>query len=386
MARNRDRLGPIGVDLGGHRVKLLQLAERGGELSVLAFAEFPMPAVETPGERDEQLAHLLSRAIRAGGFVGRRAVSCLGPGEYELKNVRVPPMPPDELASAVELEALERFAADPGAMQFRHLPAGQVRQGNDVREEVIVFATQRAAIDRRVALLERAGLDPMALDIAPGALARAFGRYLRRASDSAGVNLFLDVGERGTCLTMMRGAELCFVKLIDVGGAVFTRGVAQRLSIDPAEAHALRLRVMRARLRPADVEPDPHLTPELIESVADGVRPGAEQLAREVHLSLRYVTVTFRGQRPDCITFVGGEAHEPVLLPLVGQGLDIACTVGDPMLGIEGSEGVSADETRGYVPAWAVATGLALRGLQAGTPPTAAQPAASAVDKAGVPA
>src|SRR5262249_3842284 len=162
------------------------------------------------------------------GFRGRSVVSSLGPGEFELKNVRLPTMPPEELGAAVEFEARERFGMTPEQAEFRHLVAGQVRHGNEVREEVIVFAARREVIQERIAVFAEVGLDPIALDIGPSAMARCFVRFLRRAEDAAAVHVFLDVGWRGTSLCVTRGAEVCFVKLFDIGGSAFTNALAAR--------------------------------------------------------------------------------------------------------------------------------------------------------------
>lgn len=373
--RSRENVGPIAIDAGAHRVKIVQLAERERQLSVLAWAELAPPQeFPTPASRDAWLQGALADAIQRRGFRGRKAVTALGTGEFEMKNVRLPPMPPEELAGAVEFEAHERFGVTAEQAEFRHLVSGQVRHGNETREEVIVFAAKREAIDARVGLLTAARLDPVALDISPCATGRCFVRFLRRSEDAATVNVFVDVGWRGTSLIVTRGAEVCFVKLFEVGGAAFTKAVAERLDVGQEEALQIRRRIIaQATARRTDDASD--VNAELSNSVGDAMRPAVEQLAREVHLSLRYFSVTFRGQRAECLTFVGGEAHEPTLIPMIGAGLDIPCTVGDPLRGIEGARAMADRDSRSYQPAWSCAIGLALRGLGAGSTPPRSAPA-----------
>jgi Tfp pilus assembly PilM family ATPase len=71
--------------------------------------------------------------------------------------------------------------------------------------------------------------------------------------------------------------------------------------------------------------------------------------------------VTFRGQRPASVTFVGGEAHEPTLAAVIGDGLEVPCTIGNPLRGIQNAGAACGPDRRTLQPAWAVATGLALR-------------------------
>lgn len=366
LRRTREKLGPIAVDVGERGVKIAQLARREGDLFIVAATRLtPPPGANADTPSRSWMAPKLREALRSHDFIGRSAVSALGPGEFEPKNIRLPPMPPEELSGAASFEAQERFGLTAEQAQFRHLVAGQVRQGTELREEVVVLAARNEAIQARIALLEAAELEPTGLDIAPCAMARSFVRFLRRREDAAAVNVFLDVGWRSTALTITRGPEVCFVKMFDVGGVAFTRAVAQRLVMSEAEAWQLRRRIVaQATGHQKDVPGD--VPADLVESVADAVRPAAEQLARDVQLTLRYFSVTFRGQRPSCITFVGGEAHEPALIPTVGAGLDIPCTVGDPLRGIVGTGALHDRSGRSYRPAWAVAIGLALRGLGTG--------------------
>ncbi|MBK8270847.1 MAG: hypothetical protein IPK83_22075 [Planctomycetes bacterium] len=52
--------------------------------------------------------------------------------------------------------------------------------------------------------------------------------------------------------------------------------------------------------------------PEVRAAVVDAERPFVERLSRDFQLCLRYFAVTFRGQKPETLTLVGGEAYEPL--------------------------------------------------------------------------
>lgn len=362
FARRKATVGPIAIDLGGATVKLLQLAWTGEQPVVVAWAEVPALAATASTEASAAWMLQLGATLKEQGFCGRTVVTALGPGEFQLKNIRVPPMPHEEIAEAVRFEAEERFGLTGEQAQYRHLVAGQVRQGADIREEVMVFAVPNEVMQKQIEFQKSLGLTALAVDATPCAMARCFVRFLRRAEDATAVNVFLDVGHRATSLVVTRGADVCFVKLIDVGGAAFTEAVAARLGLSDTDARNFRLRIIRgATCRKGDRAGD-DLPATLTQSAADAVRPLMEQLAREVQLSLRYFSITFRGQRPECVTFVGGEAHEPSLIPTVAEGLDLPCTIGYPFRGIGGIGALLTADRRSHQPAWAVAMGLALYG------------------------
>ncbi len=360
----RMRPGPIGLDLGANGIKMIQFADHGAEPVVQAAASYPLPpALEDADARRTATEQAVADALRRHPFQGRDVVTALGFGEFQMKNIRLPRMPPEERAGAIEFEARERFALGDQAAQIRHLVAGEVRHGNELKEEILVFAAPDALVYARLAMLERLRLRPVALDLAPFAVARCFFRFMRRTADAQAVNIFLDVGRRGTAIVLTHGTEVSFLKLIDLGGEHLDEAVGKALSISAEKANDLRVCVMREKTgrRAADRAGLPE---DIRSAVTDATRPVVERIARDVQLFLRYFAVTFRGQRPQSLTVVGGEAHEPLLLPVLAESSDVPCTLGDPLRGIAGGAEVVAADCRPYQSAWAVAGGLALRGTR----------------------
>lgn len=362
MFGRRGKAGPIGLDIGATGLRLLQIADHHHEPIVVASAEYPLPPeVTNPEQREAMIRNALLDALRRHPFIGREVATALCPGEFVVKNLRVPRMPVEEMEPVVEFEARERFDAASRNMEVRFLLAGEVRHGNEMKEEVIVFAADDQVVRGRIRLLESCKLRPVSIDLAPCAMTRGFMRFLRRAADGAAVNVFLDVGWRCTAIVFTRGAEISFLKIIDVGGRHLTEVVASALSIPLDEALRLRVRILsdHAKRRTDD---QPEVPGDLRATVADAEAPLVERLNREVQLCLRYFAVTFRGQPPSSITFVGGDAREPILARIVGESCDIPCTVGNPLKGIAGATQAPRGDRRASQPAWAVATGLALRG------------------------
>lgn len=359
----RNKYGCIGIDFGASSVKMLQLCDRGdGGPAVAASAYCELPATNDAAERAAAVTDAISAALKTHPFHGREVVAALGPGEFQMKNIRLPKMPPEEMASAVEFEAQDRFELG-GASHIRFVPAGEVRHGNELKEEVIVFAARDDLIRQRLEMLQSMKLRPTALDVAPCAAARSFFRFLRRAEDATAINVFLDVGRRGTAILITRGAELSFLKLLGVGGAHLNAAVSKALNLSEEEAGNLRIRIMHEHAGRRAGDP-PETSDEVRARVADAVRATSERIARDVQLCLRYFSVTFRGQRPDSVTLVGGEAHEPVLSQVISEAVDVPCIIGHPLRGVSQPSGPGTRNQRTLQPAWAVATGLALRGTR----------------------
>jgi type IV pilus assembly protein PilM len=358
----RTQLLPIGLDIGRDSVKLLQLEVNGASsLSVRAMsrAATPEAARGNPHLRAEAAGAIVKEAMRQGGFAGNRCVAALPREMVQMKNFRLPVMPPAEMESAVKFEARNLFGFDTDDAQVQFIPAGEVRQGSDTLAEVIVFAAKNADVSALVERLAAAGLAIDSLDVAPCALFRCVERFIRRREDEQEVHVLLDVGHSATNVVIGRGRDISFIKAIEIGGTHFQEAVAARLGISVEEAAALRRRLIESAEAPEAAEETDRKDP-VRQAVFDATRSVMEQLAREVSLCLRYQSVTFRGHRPARLRLLGGEASDKNLQAVLSSVLTIPVEAAKPLYSVDLS-GVKASDRRGAMAEWAVALGLALR-------------------------
>jgi type IV pilus assembly protein PilM len=357
---HRTHLQPIGLDLGSTAVRMLQLEEVGGELSVAAAASEPIHP-ETPTSSTERVAALqpmLRSMLRRGHFRGRHVVAMLPRDIVQVKNLRLPPMPASELESAVHLELPHLFGCDPEKMHLQYLLTGEVRQGTETRQELIAVAAQNDAVDQFVGQLHGCGLIVESIDFEPCALFRGIERFIRRKEDLSEVQVLVEVGFSRSYVVIARGRDMTFYKSIDIGGKHFNEIVADKLGISLDEASALRRRLAEAPNTPIRSDPDR-------QAVYDAVRTPIEELGREISLCLRYYSVTFRGQRPVRLRLMGGEVCDAQLQKMISGAVAIPVETGRPLYSINTSR-MDPAERRGTMSQWAIALGLSLR-LTTGT-------------------
>lgn len=352
---------PIGLDIGTTTVRMLQLSGREHDLRVMDAAKFAIPAEARThlNRRREAVVEGIRRLVKERRFRGREAVAALPAGALAVRNIRMPKMPDEELATAVNWEAQNKFPFDTATAVIQYLRAGEVRQGDQVLDEIILFAVPRVEVDAQVRLACEAGLDLVSLDAQPCAVFRGFERHLRRREDEAVASIVADIGAQ-TTVVISCGREVAFVKTIPIGGAVFNRTVAESLELAPAEAESLRRRTGR---RPAAASAEGADEDRAGRAVADAIRPHLEDLANEIGLCLRYYTVTFRSVRPDRIAFTGGEAHDPCIVAGLAERLGLQADVGDPFRGVRTDHLDRALDRRGVRAEWATAFGLSLKGF-----------------------
>jgi len=381
---SRLQIQPIGLDIGRDSIKMLQLEVADGVLSVKAAARRSLP----DSAKSDALLHMpvaadmIRQMLHEGGFVGRRSVMALPRESVHVKNFRLPLMPPSELEAAVQFEARHLFPFETDQARVHFVPAGEVRQGNDVLQEIIALAVSNEDADNFVEQMHRSGLIIDSFDVQPLALFRSVERFIRRREDEQEAHVLVDVGLRSSQVVIGIGREISFLKSIDIGGLHFRRAISERLGITMSEAAALRRRLIEAQ-EGADAVAD---RDPVRQAVFDATRSVMEQLGREISLCLRYQSVTFRGHRPQRLRLLGGEAADTQLQELLKAMLTIPVEAGRPLYSVDTSRMKVADR-RGLMAEWAVALGLGLRhtvdrfgrrdGRSRGSAPAGADPAAT---------
>lgn len=346
---------PIGVDVGDHGVRLIQLSTRSGQLAATAAAHVPLPGGKPAG--DEAYHAAVTDAIREAlgrtTFTGHRAVSALPAAALQCKNLRLPKMPADELAAAVQWEATDRFRFEQGQASVQFLNAGQVSQGDEQRQEVILLAAKLGFVEKHVAALTENGLRPRAIDAIPTALARTLSAsaHENQAGEDASAHVLIDVGQSVTKVLIVRAGRVLFYKPIEVGGTSFDSVLSGALEIPLDQAEPLR----RALADGSSAELDAARRRAATEALGGGIT----ELGREIGLCLRYYGVTFRGPRPERAALLGGVAA-PWLAELLGPASGLTLEVDNPLQAID-LEAVRGVVHPGTEHAWAVAAGLSLR-------------------------
>jgi len=377
---------PIGLDIGHNSVKMIQLVGNGGQMRVLAADKVRVdPGIDGDGEeRRSFVISAIKRMLAEGNFRGRNVVSCLPSDRLKITSLRLAEAEDEKIEQALRKEAAQRFGLDPDKDAINYVLAGSVRQGDEIKNELILFAADNETIKSHIGMLEEAQLRPVGIDTVPCALFRSFERSLRRQEDREQTVVFVDVGSRFTTVVFGRGGEISFVKQIPIGGEKFNREIAARLGISVNEAEMLRgklgmersVSAERGLVVPASGSTEQGSSVPILQGGQNGVGLDAstrqvmvdamgvvaEELAREISLCFRYYTVTFRGKRVERAIFAGGEAYENILLNVLRRQLTVEIEVAQPLKGFDMMNINFDSDRRGLLCEWAVAVGLSLKG------------------------
>ncbi len=363
---HRDR-SPIGIDIGGEAIKMLQLVRRGGQWQVAASGvhAFGEDVRNNPALRWRYAAGAIESLRASQPFRGNQVVLAMDHEQVLCKNARLPKMPPAELGQAVAFEAAERFPFDPSDGQLRWLLAGEVRQGGELRHEVLMFAASDQALREQLRLLGEANCQPVGLDAQPVALVRGLNFFspLGRGGDAI-ARVLLDIGGTHSQVVITRGPDIVFVKTIEIGSADLSRAVTEKVGTSHEDTVALRQRLGSRAIGSGDGEGVGEDS-KIFRAVTAAMRPAIERLAHEISLCLRYYSVTFRGNRPGELTLVGGTAHDNLVTAMLAEATGTNVNVGKPLATCQPEWATcqwgAGPEMGG--PEWAVALGCCLKPL-----------------------
>lgn len=343
---------PIGVDIGTHGVRLLQLRRKGDKLDLIAAARTDVAPLDpqTPQIYHDAVVAALRAMQRSHKFLGQECISALPAQRVVCKSLRMPQMPESDVEQALRWEAKDRLGFDVADGPLAFFRAGEVRRGTETKDEFLIFAATAETITGHLQQLTEAGLRVGAIDLQPCAMFRALQRLVPATE---GAVALVDLGPTATQFLVTQDDRLAFYKNIEIGDAALNTAVGQKLGVPVAEAAQLRQRLaQRDTSEAADTAEAP-----LEQAVFDAMRPLLEELAKELDLCLRYYGVTFRGTRPEIVHGIGGQAYGPRSMELISSALGSRIEIVQPLCGV-GNLGQYARPDRSTE--WALVTGLSL--------------------------
>ena len=360
---------PIGLDIGHSSIKMIQLVTHDDHISIHAAEEARLniePDIDEQ-ERKNIIISNIQRMLSKGNFHGKKVISCLPSGELKITSLRLNDTEDEKSEQAIKRQVVKRFGFDLEKDAMDYIVAGNVRQGDEIKNELVVFAANSEVITNHIDILEQSDLSPLSLDIIPCALFRSFERSLRRQEDKENAVVFVDIGSSYTTIVFGRDGEICFVKQIKLGAENINKQVASKLGISDKEAELLRIELQEenslSSIKKGNIDASTR------QGMVDAISMIAEKIAKEISLCLRYFSVTFRGKRVERAVFTGGGSYENILLDIMRRQLTVAIEIAQPLRGCQipkdRAQMCSCINTKSSRCEWAIPVGLSLKGWNA---------------------
>lgn len=175
------KVNPIGVDFGTDCLRMAQVApvEHEYKLIAAASADVPQHVRNNPSARLQFFIETTRDLLAQGSFRSRQAVLAMPASSTFIQHLRLPKLDDDETRKALPWEARGKLPIDPTQAILRHLIAGEVYQDQEPKNEVILMAAARDAVNQFLAAAAKAKLDVIGMNVEPKALIDCF--TLRRS-------------------------------------------------------------------------------------------------------------------------------------------------------------------------------------------------------------
>jgi Tfp pilus assembly PilM family ATPase len=374
-------VGPVCVDFGSETIRLVQLAAPDATTGTqrvrrVAAIDVPPFVADEPAAYWQHAGDSLKEAVRAG-FVGRRAILNLPTSRQTWLHVRLPKLDASQRTQVVASEVADKLPFDAARAALRHEVVGEVQTADGPRQEVLVVATRAAEAEAALAAAERAGLDAESVVAGPSPLRDGVANFFSRESDPTTTFCFVDLGRRGTRVSITRGGRLYFARDIGQGLHDVDAAVAKATGRSPDEVEADRRLAAQAAPAPTP-SPDPapeggmamlaaatrrsEEQPAPDAAVHEAATPVLDQLADEIARCRRHHDASFPEMPVTKLAFVGGGALDTASCRRLAQGVGVAAQIGDfaARVSLAETADTPADFEEGQPrPQWAVALGVA---------------------------
>lgn len=355
----------IGIDIGSHSVKIVQLTPTRQGYLVTCAGSTPTPAEAIKqGVIDDRIA--VAEAVRSLLDTLRITtpwvVTAVAGPTVVVRQVRLPVMPEHQLKKSITWEARNHisFPVEDSTVSFQIL--GNTTVDGTPQMDVMLVATPRELVDTRVEALEQAGLEPIAVELEPFALMRAALDLPLHGQESQETVALVAIGGTYTHISIVSNGQFVLSRSVTLAGDSFTAAIASALGVDAAQAEEIKTTEVKA----VTSEEDRAQLSPVGQQASRALEPQLEELVREIRRSFAFYDYqqtpgSGAAEGVSRIILTGGSANLPGLANCLNDQLSIRVET----LDLFGNGAVQVpdgeDELRAQTSLLSTAFGLALR-------------------------
>ena len=356
----------VGLDIGSHQIKAVHLERHRNHWSLVnaGIVATPPEAVQDGVILDiPRVSEAVRQLFRDNRLPSTDTIAAVSGSHVLVRSIKVPDMNSATLKKSIRFEASKHIdqgangvSIDNSAVEYEVLG----KTGQPPQLDVLLVVAPNPMVNGRVAVMEGAGLEPVAVDVEAFALLRAM-EAARLTPPPGHAVVVMNMGATYTDLNIVIGDEVAVTRSIPIGGNALTSSVASVLNVPMDEAEEQKRLIDVATGNGADsgeygsvAVPDP---------ARQVTVPFVDELVRELRRSVIY----FQSQAAEAgmavsveqLVLVGGGTQLPGLPHYLRERLGMEVAILDPLAGQSGRGGLAQWQGRG--PELAVAMGLALK-------------------------
>ena len=246
----------IGLDIGSHSVKAVQMSRSGGRLYVdeagFALVDRSQANVDpvlahSMAVRDAILSMPVAQCMVVGALAGQTAV---------IRYPRLVDTPPEQMDLAVQREAGQNIPYDLAEVFLDWTLLSEVDEGDHRQIKILLVAAKHEVIDARLQILNAADVQPTVLGVDSLALADAAEAcgFLNMGETVALIN----IGLSSASIHFVKDGVSNFIRDVSWGARELIQAIAKDRRVDFEEAERLLLQVGQEQ---QDAPPPPPVAP-----------------------------------------------------------------------------------------------------------------------------
>lgn len=349
--------GPIGLEFGLQEMHLVQLERHSAGLAVKNYATAPYPeSGQALLESPKKLKKFFDDVFSEHGVKGREIVTCMLPQHLKLTTLHYTCNGEQTDGDAILGQMKGRVEGELEDYVLDYVPIRQASRNGGERSALVASVRRETVIDY-LELLRKARLRVQALEIGPVAIKRLIGNMLvdRRDENVLVVNL----GRTHSYLTVLSGRRLIFDHEVEFGEDLLVAHLCDNLDIDTDAGRRLLVMHGCADSAGSSLPVENAYDPEMAATIESILRPFFYKLVDDVNKALLYVATETHGEGIRHMYLIGGVARWRGAEEQFNTLFDLPVTVLNPFARFAVDQSVPA------MPGLAVATGLALRSMEA---------------------
>jgi type IV pilus assembly protein PilM len=350
----------LGIDIGTFAIKIIELSASAGRIKLENYGEISAQAIyQRPFRTFEKSTLLLSseevsRAIKAiieeAKTKTRESIFSIPDFSTFFTTFELPGMTAEELSQAVSIEARRQVPLPLGEVTLDwQLIEGEASNKKEKRLKVLLVAVPNEMIAQYQQIAYLANLKLLALEAEIFGLIRALiGKEEKRVIG------LIDIGARSTTCSIIERRVLKVSHSFDISGNVLTERIAKGLEVDDEIAEKIK-RLYGISTHPPQLSVGEKTIKEILFPMINIILRESEKIFRDFYLK--------EGKEIDKIILTGGTALLPGILEYFRDYFKKEVEITNPFSKIFYPP-ILEETLKEMGPSYAIAVGMALRGLE----------------------
>lgn len=335
----------FGLDLGTSSVKLVQLKSLHGKASLLTYGDMELPpnllASDSPLDQDK-LADMVRQLVDDARVSTKNVVAALPSNFAYSAVISMPKLSHEELTNAVRFQADKYIPMAIDQVKLDWVVIGP-KADDPEQIEVLLVAAPIALANKYLSIVQKAGLELLALETNPMAQTRSLLAAGHEPS------MLVDFGSIATDMAIVSNQIPRLIRSVNVGARTMVRVLAQNLGLDDEQAQQF--------LQKFGLMQD-----KLDGQVYKALKPAMDSVVEEILKSIKYFQENNASEKVSKVIITGGAAALPELPAFLANATGITVQVGNPWTNISYPAALESKLTP-LALTYASAIGLAMRGI-----------------------